>query len=601
MASMEFKLQDVEFINNFEDTKEMYFRSNSSVRKNKDEQVILEKNSYYDFFTYFNAISIVKWKKYTYVDTLYFKLIIKGKFAIDFFGHYCEKDGRTKKEFLCSYEYSFDDFEEVIIPITPIMASVVGFQITTKNKILIKDASYITYLDEKYINPKIISLVTTTFKKEEYVKRNYKVLINDVFSNEEINSKINWFIVDNGKTLDITDFSDEHVCIIPNKNVGGAGGFTRGMIEALHMSEIPDYILLTDDDVLYTASSFLRLFRFTSVLKSEYDRAFVAGAMIELENMHIQHEDVGRLSLKGEHGPIKPRFDLRYYDSIVKNEELFDDYDHVCSGWWFCCIPTSVAQLDNLPLPLFIRGDDTEYSFRNAEEIISMNGICIWHQGFGIKFSAAMEYYQVHRNDLIGCAMNEELSDVDILSRMDELFWQAIYRYDYKGAELLLDAIDDYLKGPEYVFSLDGEKTMKMMKDKDNVSQRMTSDIDRLINWEELYVWRPLSKVKKFIYDYSLNGHRMPSFLMNNEVGILPYGWGYYQNKNYLHKVIYAVDGNNHEYVKWEIDRNEYRRLKQRKKTIELELKERKRTVDIQYKEFSKKVESELFWKEYLN
>ena len=35
------------------------------------------------------------------------------------------------------------------------------------------------------------------------------------------------FIADNGKSLDRERLSSEHICINPNRNLGGAGGFTR--------------------------------------------------------------------------------------------------------------------------------------------------------------------------------------------------------------------------------------------------------------------------------------------------------------------------------------------------------------------------------------
>lgn len=91
------------------------------------------------------------------------------------------------------------------------------------------------------------------------------------------------------------------------------------------------------------------------------------------------------------------------------------------AGWWFCCIPMKMIKQNGLPLPLFIRGDDVEFSLRNHAKFITMNGICIWHMGFTYKFNASMELYQVHRNSLILQAVSEVCQNVDFMNRYDKI------------------------------------------------------------------------------------------------------------------------------------------------------------------------------------
>ena len=55
------------------------------------------------------------------------------------------------------------------------------------------------------------------------------------------------FVVDNGRTLDAEGLSDDLITVIPNENVGGAGGFARGMIAALESDEDFTHVLLMDD------------------------------------------------------------------------------------------------------------------------------------------------------------------------------------------------------------------------------------------------------------------------------------------------------------------------------------------------------------------
>ena len=56
------------------------------------------------------------------------------------------------------------------------------------------------------------------------------------FQNDDIIGRnVYLHIVDNdeGKVLSAEEFEGEHVYYHRNKNVGGSGGFTRGMIESL--------------------------------------------------------------------------------------------------------------------------------------------------------------------------------------------------------------------------------------------------------------------------------------------------------------------------------------------------------------------------------
>ncbi|RAZ20198.1 glycosyltransferase family 2 protein, partial [Klebsiella oxytoca] len=59
-----------------------------------------------------------------------------------------------------------------------------------------------------------------------------------------------------------------------------------------------------------------------------------------------------------------------------------------------------LVRKDNLPLPIFIRGDDLEYGLRNMKTLILMNGICVWHEPFENKYSSFLAYYVI-RNRLI--------------------------------------------------------------------------------------------------------------------------------------------------------------------------------------------------------
>mgnify|MGYP006976954123 FL=1 len=72
------------------------------------------------------------------------------------------------------------------------------------------------------------------------------------------------------------------------------------------------------------------------------------------------------------------------WDCLFNEIEEYTEFN----AWWYCCFPMDVVSEENLPLPIFIRGDDLEYGLRNMKHLILMNGICVWHEPFENKYSS---------------------------------------------------------------------------------------------------------------------------------------------------------------------------------------------------------------------
>jgi len=228
-------------------------------------------------FTYFNSLSIKKWIKYTTADKFYLHLKIKGSFKIHFFGHYIETpidkkgnsipveetlnkikemdinrthfiyravdNGIIKKEIFEERSFRFDEPNELILPVLYDKASVVGIFLTANSECEIFDGYYSAVCFEQLLNPVDISIVSCTFQKEEYVKQNINILKNEIILSgkqggcDEIFEHIFVNIVDNGRTLIPEEHEGYRLKIYPNPNAGGAGGFTRGMMETIKRSE----------------------------------------------------------------------------------------------------------------------------------------------------------------------------------------------------------------------------------------------------------------------------------------------------------------------------------------------------------------------------
>lgn len=128
-----------------------------------------------------------------------------------------------------------------------------GFQIATTAATEIRNGYYEVSFDGEPRDVEL-SIATTTFRKEKFIERNIELVKTELLASDyDIAKHLTMHVIDNGSTLDAAALSDEHVIVTPNENVGGAGGFARGMIESLEQSTPATHVLLMDDDVEVSA------------------------------------------------------------------------------------------------------------------------------------------------------------------------------------------------------------------------------------------------------------------------------------------------------------------------------------------------------------
>ena len=181
---------------------------------------------------------------------------------------------------------------------------------------------------------------------------------------DSIADHFHMYVMDNGRTLDAEKLSGDRIQVIPNDNVGGAGGFTRGMITAMEQNPKATNILLMDDDVAVSPESIKRTYNLLRILKPEHREDMISGAMLNYEIGEDQWEDIGNMTQQGTFAGCKPQ----------------------------------------LRLTLFVRCDDAEYGIRCKTGFITMNSLCVWHMSFFERYNAAVERYQTTRNTMIAQA-----------------------------------------------------------------------------------------------------------------------------------------------------------------------------------------------------
>jgi Predicted glycosyltransferases len=441
------------------------------------EYTMLSKDATISFDTYFNGLSIGKWLKYTKVKNIVLRLRLQGNFCITLL----HTDTLLKEIFTqeIKQEYCNTNGKLIEIAIPYDCEKTQGmytFRITAlEDESCVYEGGYYTDISEKEVAYVKLGIIICTFRRESFVYNNISKLTKTLFhESSALRNGLKIYISDNANTLDCKQIESPHISVFQNKNVGGAGGFTRGMIEALkEQGEVNlTHVLLMDDDIVIQPESIFRTYALLSLIKEEYKDSYVGGAMLRLDKPWHQVES-GAVWNTGNLISKKAGLDLR-----KRKECLYNEIEETCdyNAWWYCTIPIQFIRTDNLPLPIFIRGDDVEYGLRNMKRLILLNGICVWHEPFEAKYSSSM-YYYIFRNRLINNAVRGIYYDKKVFLRdIRAWFLQELFTYRYKNAQLLLDGAYDFLKGITFLKEMDGEVLHKNVMQKGYAMQ----DVEQL-------------------------------------------------------------------------------------------------------------------------
>lgn len=443
---------------------ENHYKSNlnyinyDKVSRIRDGGLQMENGGQVWFDTYFNGFSVDKWRKYTVVGEISLQLELEGDFTVTLcskiflHGEVIRKELSTKE--IHSPQRGFFSFS---------FGNAAQGMLYSEVKAL-SDGSRVfggyyedPLMEQPHFQPKI-GIDICTFGRERYIENNIRLLNEYIFENPNspLHQSLEVFISDNGRTLDIGRLGSEHIHIVQNKNTGGAGGFTRGLMEILKDGNPYGitHALLMDDDITIDPASIEKTYTILSLLKAEYKDAFIGGAMLRIDKQNIQVES-GASWNAGSLISNKPNLNMNVtWDCLMNEIEEYTEFN----AWWYCCFPMSVVSEDNLPLPLFIRGDDLEYGLRNMKHLILMNGICVWHEPFENKYSSFLEYYII-RNRLVDNTFHFPGWGKAQLKRAVWGQWKRECRfYRYKNVDLHTRGVRDFLKGIDFFLETDAEK-----------------------------------------------------------------------------------------------------------------------------------------------
>ena len=245
---------------------------------------------------------------------------------------------------------------------------------------------------------------------------------------------------------DVASQLGDKLVYLRQPNLGGAGGFSRGMYE---ISSIADHanVILMDDDILCEPETILRLNAFANLTPSP---TIIGAQMLYLKNTRLLHvgaeqTQMGRLRA-GRWAPNA----LHNADVIKHRQHKRVDAEY--NAWWSCLIPSEVIAAIGLPLPMFFQWDDIEYGQRALAAgfpTVTLPNAGVWHADFHWKDrDEFMRYFSV-RNSLITHALHGDIDTKATGRWLAREIAEALVSMQYGMAYTMIRGLEAFLEGPE--------------------------------------------------------------------------------------------------------------------------------------------------------
>jgi galactofuranosylgalactofuranosylrhamnosyl-N-acetylglucosaminyl-diphospho-decaprenol beta-1,5/1,6-galactofuranosyltransferase len=231
-------------------------------------------------------------------------------------------------------------------------------------------------------------------------------------------------------------------------NLGGAGGFARGMLEASRSKDAVDagHVLLMDDDITLEPDTVLRLVAFADAARVP---TIVGGQMLYAmhpEVLHVAAETADLPNLRAG----RPTQGALWSANMTKKRQE-ERVDATYNGWWCCLVPHDVLDRVGLPLPMFFQWDDIEFGYRAlgcGVRTVTLHGAGVWHADFSWKDRDDWFRYFSQRNSMLTYALHGEFDASRLAGQMWMRVVKAAVSLQYGLARTLLRAIEDFLAGP---------------------------------------------------------------------------------------------------------------------------------------------------------
>ncbi|WP_374158527.1 glycosyltransferase [Mycobacterium sp. G7A2] len=412
------------------------------------------------FATYFNAFPASYWRRWSTLQSVVLRVELTGSGRVDLYrtkatGARITVGGAEFSGEPVEFEIGLDPFED---------GGWIWFDITTDSAVTLQHAGW--YAPVPAPGRADVAVGIPTFNRPADCVNALTALTSDPLVDKVIGAVI---VSDQGtsKAKDHPGFDaaaaalGSRLTVHNQPNLGGSGGYSRVMYEALNNTAC-EQILFMDDDIRIEPDSVLRALAMNRFAKSP---TLVGGQMLNLQepsHLHVMGEVVDQANFMWTNAPnTEYDHDFAKYPLVDEDDRstmLHRRVDVDYNGWWMCMIPRRVAEELGQPLPLFIKWDDADYGLRAAEHgygTVTLPGAAIWHMAWSDKDDAIdwQAYFHL-RNRLVVSALHWDGKVTGLVASHLKATFKHLLCLEYSTVAIQNRAMDDFLAGPEHIFSI---------------------------------------------------------------------------------------------------------------------------------------------------
>ncbi len=409
----------------------------------------LAKRSVVETNSYFGRFPASYWQRWTDVTEARFTATVTGRGRIDVVA----TDSKGRKRTVASTTVDTDGQSSRLGIAAKVQQFLDGGALfvrftTTSHELTVEDAEW-TVDAPAALRP--TSVVICTFNRADDCANTVAAMAEDPIALHGVD---NVYVIDQGTDRvetrplfqRVAAELGEKLVYITQPNLGGAGGFPRGLYEVQGKGGDPANVIFMDDDVLCEPEAIVRMNAFANKT--------VEPAIVGAQMLYLLHPD--RVHVGAEVANLQKLEAGLYVKNAISDKSAFKKKQDIrvdagYNGWWSCLIPSEIVSQIGYPLPLFFQWDDIEYGYRaraNGFATVTLPGAAVWHADFAWKDWDEWHRYFNLRNGMITAALHADLDGRKLARQLGTDLFRYLVSMQYGMAYTLIKAIEDFLAGP---------------------------------------------------------------------------------------------------------------------------------------------------------
>jgi GT2 family glycosyltransferase len=480
---------------------ELYVRSATGTIT--EDGLVLRSGERASFDTYFGMFSAGRWRRLTAVQDITAQVLSHGRVRTELIACTAGKEevvASTDTGEALSFSIKSSNADSLYVSVTALEDAIVLGGVWRTLQQPNRDVR--------------LGVSITTYNRQEYITRTLNTLVELEKSVPEITGNLRVVVADNARNFDIALPAGAPVSIYPNPNLGGAGGFARGLI-TFREESWSTHVLFMDDDIILDGEAIVRAMALSAMANS--DDLCVHGAMVSEGTPYLQFEAGATYDYRQVYPltAIDRNIDLRDKSFVMQDKP---EFAYAYSAWWFTMFPMHLGSEN--PLPVFVRGDDVGYGLMHTgKHTVMLNGVCVWHADFALKNSPTSLYYEVRNFALLDTLVFDKHKWWFLLWRYFGLSFRNLYSQRYASAEYMILGIEHYLAGPDEWMKIDHEKNHDLIRQiKEEKAGTLTPELDSLGYLEPKP--KPVRLVGFVLALLTSGGQWLPQLFKSKKIGV---------------------------------------------------------------------------------